>query len=189
MSTGAGSEVMTGDLKRAQAMLKSSGYGGERVIIISPVDSIWLRNGSLVAQDLLKQIGFNVEIQEMDLATYFRRRTITEPVDKGGWSVLLSGVSITDIFDPATHLALRGNGLAGWPGWPTDNVVEDLRTAWIDAVSATEQADLLRKIEAHAFEAVPFVPLGQFFMPSAMRTSVEGMVKAPLAVPWNIYKT
>ncbi|NYZ13872.1 ABC transporter substrate-binding protein [Azospirillum sp. RWY-5-1] len=184
MSTGTGSEVMTANFEKAKALLKSS-YNGEKVAILTATDLSWLHAASLVTEDLLKRMGVNVELQAMDLGTFFKRRTSMEPVDKGGWSIFHTGTAVTDIMDPATHLALRGNGRQGWPGWPTDPVMEQLRTDWM-AASGPEQDAITRKVEARAFAAVPFVPLGQFQTPSARRRTVTGMLKAPLPLAWNI---
>ncbi|PWC55417.1 ABC transporter substrate-binding protein, partial [Azospirillum sp. TSH7] len=184
MSTGAGSEVMTANFEKARTLLESS-YKGEKVAILTATDLSWLHAASLVTEDLLKRMGVNVELQAMDLGTFFKRRTSMEPVDKGGWSIFHTGTSVTDVMDPATHLALRGNGRQGWPGWPTDPIMEQLRSDWM-AASGPEQDAITRKVEAHAFAAVPFVPLGQFQTPSARRRTVTGMLKAPLPLAWNI---
>ncbi len=184
MSTGAGSEVMAANFEKAKALLESS-YKGEKVAIPTATDLSWLHAASLVTEDLLKRMGVNVELQAMDLGTFYKRRTSMEPVDKGGWSIFHAGFSVTDILDPSTHLGLRANGKQTWPGWPTDPVIEQLRDEWMTA-DPQDQGAIVRKIEARAFETVPFVPLGQFQTPSARRRTVIGMLKAPLPLAWNI---
>ena len=40
-------------------------------------------------------------------------------------------------------------------------------------------------MQRQAFEDVPYVPLGQFFSPTALRTDLEGMLKG-IALFWGI---
>lgn len=187
-STGTGNEVMLGDFAQARQMIIEAGYNGEKVVMISPTDLAWLHNASLVTEDLLRRMGVNVELQAMDLATFYTRRTNTEPVDKGGWSVFHAGFSLTDMLDPSTHLGLQANGRAAWPGWPTDTGLEEMRASWMQASDQTVRLQIAKEIEKHVFQTVPFVPLGRFQTPSARQKNITGMVKAPIPISWNLKK-
>jgi peptide/nickel transport system substrate-binding protein len=187
-STGTGSEVMVSDFARAKEMVKAAGYRGEKIVILSPTDLAWLHNAGLVTEDLLKRLGMNVELQAMDLGTFYTRRTSVEAVDKGGWTIFHAGMSSTDMLDPAVHIGLRANGRQAWPGWPSDEAIEKLRLDWIQAPDKDGQVALAKAIEAHAFKTVPFVPLGRFQTPSAFRKNVTGILKAPFPIAWNIKK-
>jgi peptide/nickel transport system substrate-binding protein len=187
-STGVGSEALAANFDRAKELVKAAGYGGEKIVIISPTDLVWLHNASLVTADLLKRLGMNVDLQAMDLGTFYTRRTSVEAVDKGGWSIFHAGFSSTDMLDPSVHIGLRANGRDAWPGWPTDQDIEDMRTEWLNAPNAELRLAIAQKIELHAFQTVPFVPLGRFQTPSAMRKNVTGMLKGPLPIAWNIKK-
>ncbi len=48
-----------------------------------------------------------------------QRRNNREPVEHGGWSCFVTGWAGLDWKDPAGHIAMRGNGDAGYPGWST----------------------------------------------------------------------
>ena len=186
MSSDIGSEAMAGDLPRAQRMLRESGYSGEKVVIISPTDVAWLHSAGMVTEDLLRQLGMNVELIATDLGTFFARRASMEPTDKGGWSVFISGGGSVDFMSPAMHLALRGNGRAGWPGWPTDPALENLRSEWLSAEGLDRQKAIAAEAQRAAFQSVPYVPLGQRRSPTAMRRNVTGLLKAPAPFAWNI---
>ncbi len=160
MSTGAGSGAMTADLKRAKALLSASGYGGEKVVIISPTDIHWLQAVSTVTEDMLRKLGMNVELSATDLGTFFARRNSPETVSHGGWGIFHTGLGSVDVTDPATHIALRGNGRAGWPGWPTDPELQRLRLDWMQTADPVTQLDVARQVERRAFDTVPYVPLG-----------------------------
>jgi peptide/nickel transport system substrate-binding protein len=80
-------------------LVKASGYAGEKVVLLSPTDLVWLHNASPVTTDLLKRLGINAELQALDLGTFDTRRTSVEPADKAGWSILHAG--FTDMLDPS----------------------------------------------------------------------------------------
>lgn len=188
MSTGTGGEALIANLDRAKELVKAAGYKGEKIVLLSPTDLVWLHNASLVTEDLLKRLGMNVELQAMDLGTYYTRRTSVETVEKGGWSIFHSGFSSTDILDPSVHIGLRANGREAWPGWPLDPEIEAMRAQWINAPDTAAQVQIAKNIERRAFETVPFVPLGRFQTPSAIRRNVTGMLKGPLPIAWNLRK-
>jgi peptide/nickel transport system substrate-binding protein len=44
------------------------------------------------------------------------------------------------------------------------------------------------EIQVHAFETVPFIPLGQYLPPSAWRSNLNGLLKGAVPVFWNVTK-
>jgi peptide/nickel transport system substrate-binding protein len=188
MSTGAGSEAMVANLDRAKTLLKESGYNGEKVTIISPGDVAYLTVLGIVTEDLLKRLGMNVDLVTTDWGTVLARRANMEPPDKGGWNVFHTTAVGIEFASPASHLALRGHSRAAWPGWPTNATIEALRQQWLDAESFDEQRGLAAQMEREAFAAVPYVPLGQYQLSTALRRNVTGLVKASAPFMWNIRK-
>ena len=77
-------------------------------------------------KDYLKQIGMNVELQEMDWNTLAQRRTKADPVDKGGWSIFHNWWLGTSFVNPAISPVLRGLGAKGWAGWFSHAKIEEL---------------------------------------------------------------
>ena len=63
--------------------------------------------------------------------------------------------------------------------------IEALRDAWIDAPDDAAQRRLAAEIQVQAMEDVPYIPLGQFFQPTAYRATLSGVLKGP-TVFWNI---
>jgi peptide/nickel transport system substrate-binding protein len=187
-ATSAGSEAMTATLKRGQQLLAASGYAGEKVVILSPTSLQWLADVSLVTDDLLKRLGMNVETVAMDLGTFFARRNSVEPVDKGGWSIFLTGLGSVDLASPAFNFALRGTGRHGWPGWPTDPTLETLRTSWMAAAGEAERRVIAADIQRRAFTTLPYIPLGVRRNYTAYRSNVTGMQKASAPFAWNVRK-
>ena len=56
-----------------------------------------------VTADLLRKIGFTVDVATVDTATMARRRASKEPVDKGGWSAFGTAFASFDMLNPATN--------------------------------------------------------------------------------------
>jgi peptide/nickel transport system substrate-binding protein len=44
-------------------------------------------------------------------------------------------------------------------------------------------------MQAYAFEQVPFIPIGQWFYPTAFRNTVTDIVRSPNILHWNLKKT
>jgi peptide/nickel transport system substrate-binding protein len=44
-------------------------------------------------------------------------------------------------------------------------------------------------MEREAFAAVPYVPLGQFQLPTALRRNLTGLTRASAPFVWNLRKT
>jgi peptide/nickel transport system substrate-binding protein len=44
-------------------------------------------------------------------------------------------------------------------------------------------------MEREAFAAAPYVPIGQYQLPTAMRRNVTGLISASAPFAWNIRKT
>ncbi|WP_376096765.1 ABC transporter substrate-binding protein [Roseomonas sp. CCTCC AB2023176] len=188
MSSGTGSDVMTANLERARAMLRESGYDGRKVTVISPTDLAYLHALGLVTEDLLKRIGFNVDFVATDWGSVLTRRANLGPPEQGGWNVFHTTAVGVEFMSPASHLALRGNGRAAWPGWPTNERMEALRTEWMAATDLNAQKAIAARMEAEAFSAVPYAPLGQYTIPTALRRNLTGLHQAGAPFVWGLRK-
>jgi len=90
-----------------------------------------------------------------------------------------------DQVNPAGHIFLRGNGRAAAPGWPSSPRIEALRNEWFSASDEAAQKRLAEQMQLQVFQDVPYVPLGQYFMPTAYQTSLSGILPGN-PVFWNI---
>ncbi|HEX3348543.1 MAG TPA: ABC transporter substrate-binding protein [Acetobacteraceae bacterium] len=172
-----------------KAMVKASGYGGEKIILMHPTDQPFYDAMSQVVASQLKAIGLNIDDQAMDWGTVVQRRASKAPLDKGGWSLFCTSFPAVDYLDPLSAPALRGNGGAAWYGWPNDPKIEQLRDAWLDSADADARKKLCADIQAQAFTNVEYIPLGQYFQSAAWRKNVTGHLKGPVPVFWNVEKT
>jgi peptide/nickel transport system substrate-binding protein len=187
MASSAGMENLTSprDLGSARKELDAAAYHGERVVLLMATDSPRFKTLAEVSADLLKKLGINLDLQSMDFATLVQRRLKQEPVDHGGWSIFHASWGGVDHFNPAVHAFLRGNGRDGIMGWPTSARIEDLRNEWFAAGDLTAQKKVAEQLQLQAFQDVPYIPLGQWFNPTAHRTDLQGVLTG-LPLFWNI---
>ena len=175
LATELGTEVMAGDIGKAKRALSEAGYQGERVVILAPADFPSIYPLAEVGADMLRQLGMNVDLQTMDWGTVVQRRASREPPDKRGWNIFFTYLTGTNEFSPAAHLGLRANGDKAWFGWPDDAKLEELREAWFVAPDLAAQQRLCAAMQEEAWRYVPFVPLGEYFQPTAFRQAVTGV--------------
>ncbi|MGK7861786.1 ABC transporter substrate-binding protein [Falsiroseomonas sp. E2-1-a4] len=191
LANNAGLEVLSGprDMAAAQRALRESGYAGQRVEMLSATDLPILQNLSVVAADLLRRIGFNVELQAMDWGTHIQRRTNRGPVDQGGWSAFCTTWEGFDVSVPGSHQPIRGHGSAAWAGWPTIPRLEELREAWFEAPDLAAEKRIAEEMQRVVWQEVPFIPLGQVLPRMAHRRSITGLVKGGPALFWGVRRT
>ena len=175
----------TDDIK---GMLRAAGYAGERVVLMHPTDQVFYNAMVSVAVSALRKVGMNIDDQSMDWGTVVQRRTNVEPLDKGGWSMFPSGFPAAEYRDPLFASKLRGNGRGAWFGWPDNPRIEAMRDTWMDSTDPAEQRRLDAEIQMEAFDSVPFIPLGQYLPPAALRQSLTGLLPGPVPVFWNVAK-
>ncbi len=175
------------DFDRAKAMLAASGYNGERTVLMAPVDYPAMKAAGDVTADMLKRLGMNLDYVETDWGTILQRRAKTEAVEQGGWSMYVNMQAGLDWLSPAFNTGLRGMGTgpASAPGWPTSAALEQLRLAWFDAPDLAAQQQISAAIQVQALQDVPFIPLGQFFQPTAYRRNLVGVLNG-FATFWNV---
>jgi peptide/nickel transport system substrate-binding protein len=190
LSSEAAAEPLKGmrNFDKAKALIKESGYNNEKIVIIDATDQPIVHAQSLLTLDLLKKLGLNAELQASDWGTLLTRRTVKEPLDKGGWSIFHTWLVGPDMLNPGVNYPLRTNGPNAWFGWPTDSKIEELRQAWFDAPDAAASKAAAIAVQQRAFEFVPYIPTGQFILPTAFRSNISGVIIAPITFLWNVEK-
>ena len=176
------------DMARVRAELAAAGYNGEKTAVMVATDLPALAAMGLVGADMLKRAGMNVDVQASDWGTVIQRRASKEPVEKGGWSVFFTSFFGIDQLTPAGHLGLRGNGLNGWFGWCDSPQLESLRDAWFEAPDLASQKAVAVRIQEQAFVDAPYVPLGEYSQPTAIRREITGLQKG-IPLYWGLTKS
>lgn len=179
------SPMASPSLDRARALLRESGYAGERVTMLNPADFPSIAPLGLIGHDLLTRIGLNTEFVTTDWGTVLQRITNRAPPAQGGWSVFPTWWSGMGIVTPTQNALIRGQGLGGWNGWYESAEMEALNARWLAAPDEAGRLAIGAEMQALAFRDVPTVPLGQFFIRTAYRRGLTGVLEGPRPVPWN----
>jgi peptide/nickel transport system substrate-binding protein len=190
MGSTAGLSVFDGkrDFSAVAAAVKKAGYAGEKVVLLVATDQAISKAECDVAADMMKQIGLNVDYQAMDWGTVVQRRAQERSPQDGGWSMFITGWTGLDQSNPIGHVFLRGNGKQSMMGWPTAPKLEALRQQWIDAQTVEDQKKLAVALQLQALQDVPYVPLGQYFSPTAYRKNVAD-IRDGFVIFWGVRRT
>lgn len=178
------------DTSKATQLLAESGYKGEKVVVLVPTDYANLNSAALVAIQTMKKIGLNVEAQSMDWATIVSRRVKKDSPNNGGWSAYATFAVASSVDSPLSNFMLGASCGNSMPGWPCDEQLDALRTAWIGATDPAKRKEALDKFQRRAFEVVPYVPLGQYSGVFAVRKTVKNHDALRYDVPtlWRLSK-
>ena len=175
------------DYAKVKQDLAAAGYKNEKIVVMVASDFPVLNAMGMVGADMLQKAGMNVDLQTTDWGSIVQRRASKKPPSEGGWNVFFTSFFGIDQYTPASHLGLRGNGANAWFGWPTDQKLEDLRTAWFSAPDEAARKEIGRQIQAEAFQSVPYLPIGEYFQPTAYNKSLTGIVHgAPIF--WGVQR-
>ena len=186
----AGSEIQSkSNIRKAQELLKASGYDGTPVVLMKPTDLAAIQKLPDVAAQLLRQAGFKVDLQAMDWQTLVGRRAKKDAPDKGGWNMFLTAWQAHDIWNPIANAALDGKGeKSGWFGWAKDDRLEELRAQFMRATDDAKKKKLAEAIQTRAFEIATHAPLGEYVQPVAARKNISGFFVTNSNIYWNLKK-
>jgi peptide/nickel transport system substrate-binding protein len=176
------------DMKRAQQLLKQSGYDGTPVVLLHPTDLAVIARLPPVAAQLLRQAGFEVDMQSMDWQTLIARLAKRDPPSKGGWNAFLASYSASDIMDPAVSHLMNASCEKAMAGWPCDAELERLRDAYIRAQTAQERKPIAEQAQVRAMQIGTHVPLGEYIVEPAARKNIRGSFPGYLLPAWNLEK-
>ena len=179
-----------GDVAAARAMVAASGYKGEKIAMLVAQDSFAAKACGDVGADMLRRIGLNADYIATDTATLQARRINKRaPPDQGGWHTFGVSHAGTDCINPGAYLGLRANGEKGWFGWPDSPAVEAGIAEWYASTSLDAEKAVAERINVAALQDVIFVPTGFFLTKQAWRSTVQGVVTAPIPVFWGASKS
>ena len=185
----AGSDLqMKGGIKKAQELLKSSGYDGTPVVLLKPTDLLSIHKLPDVAAQLLRQAGFKVEVLAMDWQSLVARRAKKDAPDKGGWNLFITAFWAFDLWDPIANPMTDARGEKGFFGWVADDRLVELRNRFMRATDLAEKKKLAEQMQLRAYEVGTHAPLGQYDQPMAARKAVSGFFVTNGNLYWNLRK-
>jgi len=178
------------NLAAAKALLKDAGVDFSKPIVMLHVaNAPGIAALGNVTRQLLVDLGFQVDMQAMDFQTFATRRLNTKPVGEGGWNIAHTTNTVPDQGNPLSNpfLVALGAPASAW-GWPTDPKTEELRLKFATAPDIGARKALASEIQVRAYEQVLYLPLAQFTTPSAWRNNLQGVLKSPAMLLYNIEK-
>jgi peptide/nickel transport system substrate-binding protein len=171
-------------MKKAQDLLKASGYDGTPIVIMKPTDLASIQKLPDVAAQLLRQAGFKVDLQAMDWQSLVGRRA-----KKDGWHMFLTAWGAFDVWNPISNPAMDTRGeKSTWFGWATDDKMVVLRNEFMRATDEAVKKKLADQIHTRAFEIATHAPLGEFDAPMAARKNISGFFITNNNIYWNLKK-
>jgi peptide/nickel transport system substrate-binding protein len=180
-------DKLNSDFAKSKQILKEEGYDGTPIVLLYATDT---NTGRLtpILKALLERGGFTVDMQAMDWQTVVARRTRKEPPSAGGWHGFLTTWVSADMLDPIMTAFIGANCEKAAIGWPCDAKLEELRDAFAKTTDDAKRKELATAIQVRMSEYPTHVQLGQFNVPSVLRTTVTGSLEAPAPVFWNVRK-
>ncbi|SFE88566.1 peptide/nickel transport system substrate-binding protein [Sulfitobacter brevis] len=191
LASDVGSETLTqgNGMEQAKALLKEAGYDGTPIVIMQPTDVGTLRTQPVVVAQAMRDAGFVVDLQAMDWQTLVGRRASQAGVDDGGWHMFMTNWVGADVFNPLVNNMVNGKGAeGGWFGWPDVPKLEELRMAYATETDPAKQKEYAVEIQKVAYEEGIYAPIGQYFVPTAWTSNLEGVLDGPVPFFWNITK-
>jgi peptide/nickel transport system substrate-binding protein len=74
-------------------------------------------------------------------------------------------------------------------GWPCDAEIEKLRDAYSKETDPAKQKAIAEQVSMRLSAGYPtFAPLGQFTVPTALRSNITGLLSVPELALWNVEK-
>ena len=186
----AGSDIqMKSNMKKAQDLLKASGYDGTPIVLMKPTDLASIQKLPDVGAQLLRQAGFKVDLQAMDWQTLVGRRAKKDPIDKGGWHMFMTAWQAFDVWSPIANPTTDTRGeKSTWFGWATDDKMVTLRNQFMRATDEAEKKKLADQMHARMYEIGTHVILGEFNQPMAARKNISGFFVTNGNIYWNLKK-
>ncbi len=166
------------DLDAARRLLGEA--AGARVIVLAASDPEARAHANAVAGQL-QRLGLAPDVLALSDAVLAER--LAHP---DGWHAYASWSDGAAAATPAWDaLAVGADGI----GWPRQPDLENAVAAWYAAATPDEAALAAAAVGRAARDSVAFVPTGFFQRYQAWRTSLTGIIQAPLPLFWGVRKS
>ena len=173
-ATDAGVDTMKGeaDPVKLKEALGQAGYKGEPVVLLAPGNYPTINAMAQVGADMLRKMGFNVDVQSLDWGTVVQRRALKTPPGQGGWNMYFTFLGGTGNIIPAANIAIRANGAHAWFGWPDHPKQEALLQQWFAAPDLAAQRKAIVDLQTDFFQNPSYGPLGMYSIPTAFKKTI-----------------
>jgi len=182
-------DKLSGNAARARELLKEAGYDGTPLVLLHQTDIAGHNQLATVAKPQLEAAGFKIDLQAMDWQTLVARRARKDPLASGGWSAYFTSWGSPDVMNPVSAAFINASCDKATFGWSCDAEIEKLRDAFAKETDPGKQKEIAEQVSLRLSGGYPtFVPLGQFTVPTAIRSNVTGLLAVPELALWNVEK-
>ena len=171
----------------AKRALAAAGYAGERVVMMVGSDIPDILAMSQVGESEFRKAGLNVEFQSSDWGTVTQRRLNRKPVSDGGWSCYFVPLPGSYLADPILSPQFRGTGDVPGNGFTTSPRLEEILAQWL-VTPDSEKMKLAEALQSQTRIDVPFVPAGNYVVPTVFRKVIRDMVSGSVIKFWGLTK-
>lgn len=182
-------DKLAGNAGKAKELLKEAGYDGTPIVLMHQTDIAGHNQLATVAKPQLEAASFKVDLQSMDWQTLVARRAKKDPLASGGWSAFFTSWGSPDVMNPVSAAFINASCDKATFGWPCDAEIEKLRDAFAKETDPAKQKAIAEQVSLRLSGPYPtFAPLGQFTVPTAVRSNITGLLAVPELALWNVEK-
>lgn len=172
--------IKSSTLEDAKKALAAAGYDDTPVVLLNAVDFPVVAVFNRVTAAKLRAMGITVVVRDTTWAEMTERRA-----RRSGWNLFHTYWSGVDLVNPE-HIAFSGDPVNGWFGWADDKELEQLRSAFSSEANFDARKKLAAQIQERMWAIGAEAFLGEFYLPVAFRSKVEGAIVAPVQFYWNM---
>jgi peptide/nickel transport system substrate-binding protein len=165
------------DVEAAKALLAESSYAGETLIYVTTKDYDYFYKTALLAADMMRQIGINVELTVVDNPTLEQMRS-----DPTQYSMFSCG--LTAKTDPTLIAFLASDNWAG--GYASPGKTE-LVNKLMSTPGQAERLALWEELSELLYEEVPVITFGERRNAVVTQSNVHGLFEGTKKYYWNTW--
>lgn len=180
--------VIAYDPKKAKELLAEAGYDGTPVLSLHTTNISTISTPASVIEDQLRRVGFNIKTAAGEFNTVFTRWYNNEPVDKGGWSMLVMHINRDDLANPINNYFVSSNCNGNFPGKVCVQAAADKFREFLRESDVTKGKALAKDIQIGLYSGASSASWGQFAIPSAWRHELKGFISMGVPIFWNVTK-
>ncbi|MDP0929676.1 ABC transporter substrate-binding protein [Paracoccus onubensis] len=172
------------DIARASELAEEAGYNGEPLTITATRAYPQLFDMAVLAQAMMAEAGFNVQVEVLDWPT------LQDRYNSGNFQMMSFTYSAR--LDPALSYDMMSGDKAEQPRKVWDNPEQrDLLTQSVAVSDPAKRQELFNRIETLFQQEIPMIPLYSGVRVGAMRSNIDGYKSWALGSPraWGVSKT
>lgn len=165
------------DLEKAKEYLAASSYDGEELVFVTTTAYDYFYNTAILFEQMVEQIGINVDVQVYDNATLKEYRS-----DPTKFDIFSGGLTAKD--DP-TQIAFMDETWAGfWSNEKKDELLEIMTTT----MDFDTRYDAWVELQKLLYEEVPNINFGERINPIVTQKNVHNLFETTQKYYWNTWK-